>query len=503
MNGKRAPAWLPALAAILLLALGPPPAAAQTGGQGGGVTRRVDEILAGSEGQVPRVGAKRRAEARARLNEAAELRRKSQDQAWVVWRLDSLRRAGHTDSTAWYDLYDQALRQVQGALSLTGDRYPGDMSARELAAVKESLRRQAAEGYRQALATLEAALAANPWDDSVLAAIGGVLEDLARLYTSLNFRDRAIELTQKRLALDASNYFAHWDLADLLRAAGRREVALERYQKACRALRAFAWEDEGGSEERPVGRRRQDLILLLRERVSLAMELQDEAEFRRAVGEWEPLAEASDQKELTELKRWLQRGGGSLGQALRIDRAWKLIEQGRGIEARELLQKAVEESGSPTDRARNTLALADLEFSRLDLQEVGLERVRSLLASGDLGRGDSLRAEALDSRSRMTLELSATLEEEDPQRAWTLLEECLAEPGRWEAALALRLAGLLLNRPEEALAWLRRAEAACRGGACRAEEQVELHHLQAEVYRRLGRSEEAREAMRQARELRP
>lgn len=463
---------------------------------GAAVTPRVDQILEEGKGKVPKVGAKRRAEARARLDEAGEMRRRSQDQAWVVWRLDSLRRAGVADSAAWYDLYDKALRQLQGSLALTNNRYPGDMSPKELAGVKESLRRQAAEGYRKALGLLESALAANPWDDSVLAAIGGTLEDLARLYTSLNFRERAIELTQKRLALDASNYYAHWDLADLLRAAGRREAALDRYQKACRALRAFAFEDEGGSEERPVGRRRQDLVLLLRERVTLAMDLQDEAEFRRAMGEWEPLADASDQKELAQLKRWLQRGGGRLGQALRIDKAWKLMEQGRGIEARELLQQAVAESADPVERVRNGLALAELEFDQLDLREAGWERVRGLSLEG-VG-DDSLRAEVAEVRGRMALGLAADLEEEDPQRAWTLLEESLARPGRWETALCLRLAALLLNRPEEALPWLERAEAACRRGPCDGADRTELAHLQAEVYRRLGRAEEAREALRRA-----
>lgn len=483
-------------AALLLLALLAWPGVAATQEGGATVTRRVDRILEEGKGQVPRVGTKRRAEARARLNEASELRRRTQDQAWVVWRLDSLRRAGVADSAAWYDLYDKALRQMQNTLGLTGNRYPADMSARELSAVKESLRRQAAEGYRKSLTLLESALAANPWDDSVLAAIGGVLEDLARLYTSLNFRDRAIELTQKRLALDASNYFAHWDLADLLRAAGRDEAALERYQKACRALRAFAWEDEGGSEERPVGRRRQDLVQLLRERVSLAMELQKEGEFRQAMGEWEPLADASDQKELTQLKRWLQRGGGRLGQALRIDKAWKLIEQGREIEARELLQQAVAESVDPVEKTRNVLALAELEFDQLDLREAGLERVRAVLKEGV--RDDSLRVEALDARGRMTLALAAELEEEDPQRAWTLLEESLAQPGRWETTLCLRLAGLLLNRPEEALPWLQRAEAACARGPCDGADRTELAHLQVDVYRRLGRADEAREALRKA-----
>ncbi len=496
MNGAgRGVRWsLPASALLLMLLVVPGATWAQE--SGAAVTRRVDQILEEGKGQVPRVSAKRRAEARARLNEAAELRKRTQDQAWVVWRLDSLRRAGATDSTAWYDLYDKALREMQSTLSLTNNKYPGDMSARELGAVKESLRRQAAEGYRKSLSLLESALKANPWDDSVLAAIGGVLEDLARLYTSLNFRDRAIELTQKRLALDASNYFAHWDLADLLRAAGRGPAALERYQKACRALRAFAWEDEGGSEERPVGRRRQDLVLLLRERVSLAMEQQNEAEFRQAMGEWEPLADASDQKELTQLKRWLQRGGGRLGQALRIDKAWKLIEQGREIEARELLQQAVAESADPQEKARNLLALGELEFDQLGMKEAGLERVRVLLAEGV--RDDSLRVEALDARGRMTLSLAAELEEEDPQRAWALLEESLAAPGRWETALCLRLAGLLLNRPEAALPWLQRAEAACSRGPCDGADRAELYQLQADVYRRLGRAEEARTALKKA-----
>jgi tetratricopeptide (TPR) repeat protein len=487
--------WSLLVAALFLMVLlvGSAPAAQEPAA---GVTRRVDQILEGGKGQVPRVSAKRRAEARARLNEASELRRRTQDKAWVVWRLDSLRRAGVADSAAWYDLYDKALRQVQSTLTLTNNKYPGDMSARELAGVKESLRRQAAEGYRTSLGLLESALAANPWDDSVLAAIGGVLEDLARLYTSLNFRDRAIELTQKRLALDASNYFAHWDLADLLRAAGRQEAALERYQKACRALRAFAFEDEGGSEDRPVGRRRQDLVLLLRERVNLAMDLQNEGEFRQAMGEWEPLADASDQKELAQLKLWLQRGGGRLGQALRIDKAWKLIEQGREIEARELLQQAVAESVDPVEKTRNVLALSELEFDQLEMKEAALTRVSDLLREGV--KDESLRVDAQDARGRMTLSLAADLEEEDPQRAWSLLEESLGQPGRWETALCLRLAGLLLNRPEEALPWLERAEAACRRGPCDGADKSELYHVQADVYRRLGQADKAREALQKA-----
>lgn len=471
--------------------------------QTGGVTNEVDRILAERDAASgpPTVGAERRLQASEKLRAGDDLRGAVRDDAWVVFALDSLRRAGAADSAAWFDLYERALGSVQEAIDRTGGRYASEMNPAELARVREALRKEAADKLLEALGLYEAALAANPWDDGALAAISGVLEDLGRLYASLDFRERAIETTRKRLALDASNYFAHWDLADLLKASGRGAEALERYEKACRALRAFAWEDEGGSEERPVGKRREHLVLLLRERIALAMDQGDEAAFRQALNEWEPLAEPSDQKEIAELKRWLSRAGGSLTQALRVDRAWKLIDSGREIEARDLLLQAVAESPDAAAKARNTLALADLEFYRLQMTELGLERVEGLLVSG--APGDSLRRQAAQARAMMTLQLGATLEDEDPARAWSLYERALDEPGDWYPQLATRLGGLLLNRPAEALEWLKKADAACKAPGCGDADRREILLLQAEAWRRLDKPQEARRAFEAARGLTP
>lgn len=466
-------------------------------GASGDVTRGVDQVLAERENQqVPLVSRERREAAARGLDEATQLRKVVQDQAWVVWSLDSLRRSGSADSTAWYELYDRALQKMQTTLGLTDDRYPGEMRPQELAALKEGLRSQAADGYLQSLDLLEQALAANPWDDSILAAISGVLEDLSRLYTSLEFRERAIELSRKRLAIDASNYAAHWDLADLLKAAGRGEEALDRYRKACRALRAFAWEDDGGSENRPVGRRRDHLAMLLRDRITLAMELGDEQEFRGAIGEWEPLASQAEQKEIAELRSWLRRGGGQLGQALRIDRAWKLLEQGREIEARELLEQAVSESGDTESRSSNVLALAELEFYRLELKQVALDRVRALMREPDLAAETQEKAGRL--RAGMLLDLGAEAEEEDPAQAWSMYSEAMDAPGDVEPELCLRLGALLINRPEEALDWLLRAERSCERLECDGEQRREILRLQAIAYRRLDKPAEARRAMDKA-----
>jgi tetratricopeptide (TPR) repeat protein len=470
---------------------------------GGSVTAPVDRILAERDAASgpPVVGAAQREQAAARLRQGDNLRSAVRDEAWIVFALDSLRRSGVADSAAWFDLHERALASVQQAVAMTGGRYAGELSPAELGGLRETLRREAADKLLEALGFYEAALAANPWDDGVLAALAGVLEDLGRLYASLDFRERAIEATGKRLALDASNYFAHWDLADLLRDAGRGAAALDRYGKACRALRAFAWEDEGGSEERPAGRRREHLVLLLRERIALSMDLGEEADFRQALQEWEPLASQADQKEIGELKRWLSRAGGSLSQALRVDRAWKLIDSGREIEARQLLLEAVEQSAEPASRARSLLALADLEFYRLEMQELGLERVESLLAGG--APSDSLRRRAEDARAMMSLQLGARLEGEDPARAWNLYERALAAPGEWYPQLATRLGGLLLNRPAEALDWLRKAEQACRTADCSTADRREILLLQAEAQRRLDRPEEARRAWQAAQELQP
>lgn len=471
--------------------------------QTGEVTNEVDRILAERDGATgpAAVGAERRQQAAERLREGDDLRGAVKDDAWVVFALDSLRRSGAADSAAWFDLYEKALGSVQEAIDRTGGRYASELNPAELARVRETLRRESADKLLEALALYEAALAANPWDDAALAAISGVLEDLGRLYASLDFRERAIEVTRKRLALDASNYFAHWDLADLLKSAKRGDEALERYEKACRALRAFAWEDEGGTEERPVGRRREHLVLLLRERIALAMELGDEVAFRQSLNEWEPLAASSDQKEIAELKRWLNRAGGSLTQAMRVDRAWKLIDSGREIEARQLLLEAVEQSPDAATKARSTLALADLEFYRLEMAELGLERVDGLLTEGL--PSDSLRDQAAEARAMMTLQLGGKLEDENPAKAWALYERALEQPGNWYAQLATRLGGLLINRPEEALEWLKKAEAACRGANCGDADRREIQLLMADAWRRLDRPTEARRAFEAARELQP
>ncbi len=463
------------------------------------VSNQVDETLqARDTAQVPLVGKSQRDAATSGLEDARVLRDRVTDKAWVIFSLDSLRRAGTADSTAWYELYDQALVKLQGALALTGDRYPGEMNPAELAALRENLRTQAAEGYLEVLDLLERALKANPWDDSILEAISGVLDDLGRLYTSLEYRERAIQVGYKRLAVDASNYLVHWDLADLLKGTKRKRESLERYAVACQRLREYAWEDDGGSAERPVGRRRDHLAMLLRERINLAMELQDEGAFRSAVNEWEPLASPSEAKEIAELGKWLKRGGGNLGQAMRIDRAWKLIEQGREIEARELLIKAVEESADARSKALNQMSLAELEFYRLDLKDVAIDRIRETL-SVDLPGED--RAKALELRAGMLLDMGSSIELDDPARAWDLYHEAMDDPAGSEVELCMRLGNLMLNRPSEAIVWLERARSACLSKGCDPSEERDLQRLLALAYRRLDRPADARRAIERAREL--
>jgi tetratricopeptide (TPR) repeat protein len=463
------------------------------------VSKQVDETLqARDTAAVPLVGKARRDAATSNLEDARVLRDRVTDKAWVIFSLDSLRRAGTSDSTAWYELYDQALVKLQGALSLTGDRYPGEMNPAELAALRENLRTQAASGYLEVLDLLEQALKANPWDDSILEAISGVLDDLGRLYASLDYRERAIQVGYKRLAVDASNYLVHWDLADLLKGTQRKRESLERYQVACERLREYAWEDDGGTADRPVGRRRDHLAMLLRERINLAMELQDESAFRSAVAEWQPLASPSEAKEIAELGKWLGRGGGNLGQAMRIDRAWKLIEQGREIEARELLIKAVEESADARTRALNQMSLAELEFYRLELKDVAIERIRKSL-SAELPAED--HAKAVELRAGMLLDLGSSIEQDDPSRAWNLYHEAMDDPAGSEVELCMRLGNLMLNRPSEALIWLERAQKVCLSKGCDTAEERDLQRLLALAYRRLDRPADARQAIERAREL--
>ncbi len=471
-----------------------------------GITRTADRILAerdaaGESGAM--VDDERRELAEELKRQGEEIRASIADRTWIVLALDSLRRSAVADTRAYFDLYEQALRQMQNALDLTGGRYPSEMDLDELAGLREEIRTGVAGRLVEALGRFEQALAANPWDAGVLESMGGVLEDLGRIYASLEYRDRAIEVIRKRLALDPSSYFAHWDLADLLRDTGRKDEALEQYGRAASVLRAYAWEDRGGSPERPVGRRRSHLVFILRERVRLAMDTGREDVFRQSVAEWEPLATAGELKEIAELRRWLNRAGGSLSQALRIDRAWKLIEQGREIEARELLLEAVENSRRSEALAGNVLALADLEFYKLEMQELALGRVVELLEDPRAASlPDSLARRVRDTRGLMTLNLGSEIESAEPLRAYEQYLAAVDSDNRYYPLLAARIGSLLINRPKEALTWLELALDRCdRDHECTRADQIQIHTALTEVYRRLDRAAEARRSWERVMEL--
>jgi tetratricopeptide (TPR) repeat protein len=469
------------------------------------ITKQVDKILIERDsGDGPTVVSIGEKEVAARLaQQAHEVRESVKDQSWIVLSLDSLRKHGAADSAAWFDLYEKALISLQSAVELNEGLYPSEMTKASLGRVREDIRRTIAEKLLEALDDYEAALAANPWDDNVLAGIGGVLDDLGRIYSSLEYRKKAIELAQKRLALDPSNYFAAWDLADQLRDSRKSEQALTAYDQAAFTLRAYAWEDEGGNSNRPVGRRRDHLALLLREKLNLSMKLGKEAEFKTAIAEWRAIADSKEKNDIADLQKWLDRSGGSLTQAIKVDKIWKLIDQGREIEARENLLTAINEGDSPAQILELKLTLADLEFYRLEMREIAIERLGELLDSSSGNMPDSLRTKAMDARALMILNHGVNLEQSDPKIAWGLYLQAADAGGMYYTQLAIRLGSMLINRPQEALDWIRKAERECDTGTnCALEDKIEIQELLTEIYRRLDQPENARKAWEKARGLR-
>jgi tetratricopeptide (TPR) repeat protein len=470
-----------------------------------GITKQVDQILIERDnGNGPTVISISKKEVSTQLAESAgKIRESVKDQSWIVLALDSLRKTGSTDSVAWFDLYEKALISMQGALNLNDGMYPSEMTASGLGRVREDIRRTIAEKLLESLDNYEAALAANPWDDNILAGIGGVLDDLGRIYSSLEFRQKAIEVAYKRLALDPSNYFAGWDLADQLRSSGKNDAAIEAYDQAVFTLRAYAWEDEGGDSQKPVGRRRDHLALLLREKLNLSMKLGREDDFKIAIEEWRAIANEKEKKDIADLQKWLDKSGGSLKQAKKVDRIWKLIDQGREIEAREYLLTAIEDGKSSSQIVDLKLTLADLEFYRLEMHDIAIGRLSTLLNSDWQGLADSLKTKTEDARSLMILNHGVDLEMQNPESAWSLYTEAANSDGKYYTPVALRIGAMLINRPQEALSWLKKAERASHTSTtCAVEDKIEIQELLVETYRRLNQPENARKAWNKARELR-
>ena len=469
-----------------------------------GVTPEVDRILEDRDAggvNTAMVSRKQAEEASALRQRAQEVRDALSDQTWVVLALDSLRRSQIVDSQAHFDRMEQALIGMQSALDLTAGRYPAEMNAEELGQLREQVRQQVAEKLLEAMDWLEQALAANPWDEQVLESIAGTLEDLGRIYTSLEYRQRAAEVARQRITLDPGNYFAWWDLADVTRDMKQSAEALNLYTRTSETLKAWSWLEQESDPGRLTGRQRDHLVFLCRERVNLAMELGDEEAFRAALADWEPVALGGERKEIGELKRWLNRAGGSLGLALKQDRAWQLIQQGRELEARELLTATIAESQDPVFVAENTLALADLEFYRLEMRELGLERVTNL-AQNARSLPDSIKVRIHDTRATMTLNHAGSMEADDPLAAWELYTAAAAHENRYLPLLSVRIADLLANRPQEALQWLERALENCDSShECTPEDQLAIYTSLTQVYRRLGQPQEARRAYERVQEL--
>ncbi len=470
-----------------------------------GITPEVDRILQERDAggvNTAMVSRRKAEEADALRQRAQEVRESLSDQTWIVLALDSLRRSQVVDSQAHFDRMEQALIGMQSALDLTEGKYPAEMSAEELGRLRETVRNQVAEKLLESMDYLEAALKANPWDEQVLETLAGTLEDLGRIYTSLEYRERAAEVARQRITLDPGNYFAWWDLADVTRDMKQSDKALELYTRTSETLKAWSWLEQETDPGRLTGRQRDHLVYLCRERVNLAMKLGNEEAFRAALADWEPVALGGERKEIGELKRWLNRAGGSLGLALQQDRAWQLIQQGRELEARELLQATIQESTDQVFVAENTLALADLEFYRLEMRELGLERVTSL-AQNARSLPDSLRSRINDTRATMTLNHAGSIEADDPLAAWELYTAAAAHDNRYLPLLSVRIADLLANRPEEALQWLERALENCdTDHECTSEDQLAIYTSLTQAYRRLGRAQDARDAYERVQELR-